>query len=69
MFFNALLVGALASFAAAQSAVLTFTNVPNPVTAGNPTALVWATNDTVSVSDGRRTRCATRFLATDMRRE
>jgi hypothetical protein len=49
MFAKAILVGAFAAIAAAQSTVLTFTNVANPITDGQPTALLWATNDTVSV--------------------
>jgi hypothetical protein len=56
MFTKAILVGALAAIAAAQSAVLTFTTVQNPITDGQPTALLWATNDTVSV---RRLRAST----------
>ena len=46
MFAKALLVGALAAYAAAQSQVLTFTRVPNPVTDGEPQAITYATNDT-----------------------
>lgn len=47
MFFaKALLFGALAASAAAQSAVLTFTRVPNPITDGEPQAILYATNDT-----------------------
>jgi hypothetical protein len=46
MFAKALLLGALATFAAAQSLVLTFTRVPNPVTDGEPQAITYATNDT-----------------------
>lgn len=45
-----LLVGALAALAAAQSSVLTFTNVPDPITDGQPQAITFATNDTSSVS-------------------
>ena len=49
MFFTkALLLGALAVFAAAQSDVLTFTRVPNPVTDSEPQAITYATNDTSS---------------------
>ena len=48
MFTKALLVSALAAYAAAQSAVLTFTKVPNPVTDGQPQAITFATNDTAS---------------------
>lgn len=51
MFTKTLLVGALAAIAAAQSSVLTFTNVPNPITDGQPQAITFATNDTSSVSD------------------
>jgi hypothetical protein len=48
MFAKALLLGALAALATAQSAVLTFTRVPNPVTDGEPQAITYATNDTTS---------------------
>ena len=48
MFAKALLLGALAVFAAAQSNVLTFTRVPNPVTDGQPQAILYATNDTTT---------------------
>jgi hypothetical protein len=48
MFAKALLLGALAAFAAAQSQVLTFTRVPNPITDGEPQAITYATNDTVT---------------------
>jgi len=50
MLSQTLLVGAFAAFAAAQSTVLTFTHVPNPVTDGHPQAITYATNDTSSVS-------------------
>jgi hypothetical protein len=53
MFSKTLLVGAFAALAAAQSAVLTFTNVPNPVTDGQAQAITFATNDTTTVSDTR----------------
>lgn len=46
MFCKTLLVGAFAALAAAQSAVLTFTNVPNPITDGEAQAILYATNDT-----------------------
>ena len=48
MFTKTLLLaaGALASLVAAQSQVLTFTHVPNPVTDGEPQAITYATNDT-----------------------
>jgi len=48
MLAKALLVGAFAAIAAAQSSVLTFTRVPNPVTAGSAEAITYATNDTSS---------------------
>lgn len=48
MFVKAFLVGALATLAAAQSSVLSFTRVPNPVTAGQPQAITYSTNDTSS---------------------
>ena len=48
MFAKALLLGALAALAAAQSQVLTFTRVPNPITDGEPQAITYATNDTSS---------------------
>lgn len=48
MFTKTLLLGALAALAAAQSTVLTFTNVPNPVTDGQAHAITFATNDTSS---------------------
>lgn len=50
MFSKAFLVGALAALATAQSSVLTFTRVPNPITDGEPAALIYSTNDTSSVS-------------------
>jgi hypothetical protein len=50
MFSKTLLLGAFAALAAAQSAVLTFTNVPNPITDGQAQAITFATNDTSSVS-------------------
>ncbi|CZT24734.1 uncharacterized protein RCC_10462 [Ramularia collo-cygni] len=46
MFTKALLIGALAALATAQSSVLSFTRVPSPITAGEPQALTYATNDT-----------------------
>lgn len=48
MFPKAILVGAFAALAVAQSTVLTFTRVPNPVTAGTANAITYATNDTMS---------------------
>lgn len=51
MFSKTLIVSAFAALAAAQSSVLTFTKVPNPVTDGQPQALTYATNDTASVSN------------------
>ncbi|EMC93601.1 hypothetical protein BAUCODRAFT_150900 [Baudoinia panamericana UAMH 10762] len=45
MFAKALLAGAFAALAAAQSTVLTFTYVPNPMTDGQPQALTYTTND------------------------
>lgn len=50
MLSNTLLVAAFAALAAAQSTVLTFTNVPNPITDGQPQAILYATNDTSNVS-------------------
>lgn len=50
MFTKALIVGSLAALATAQSAVLTFTHVPNPVTDGQAQAITYSTNDTSSVS-------------------
>ncbi|KAK4635232.1 hypothetical protein CLAFUW4_00593 [Fulvia fulva] len=50
MFAKALFVGVLAAFAAAQgtSSTLYFTRVPSPITAGQQTALTYATGDTTS---------------------
>ena len=48
MFTKALLLGAFAAYAVAQSSVLTFTHVPNPVTDGEPQAILYSTNDTQS---------------------
>lgn len=50
MFSKTVLLSALAALAAAQSTVLTFTNVPNPITDGEAQAITFATNDTSSVS-------------------
>ena len=50
MFSKTILLSALSALAAAQSAVLTFTNVPNPITDGQAQAITYATNDTTSVS-------------------
>jgi len=49
MFSKTLIVSALAALATAQSAVLSFTNVPNPVTDGQAQAITFRTNDTSSV--------------------
>ncbi|OQO06300.1 hypothetical protein B0A48_08889 [Cryoendolithus antarcticus] len=47
MFFsNAVILSAIATLAAAQSSVLTFTHVPNPITDGQAQAITYATNDT-----------------------
>ncbi|KAK6395098.1 hypothetical protein LTR65_001287 [Meristemomyces frigidus] len=48
MFNKALIVSGLAVLSAAQSAVLTFTHVPNPVTDGATQAITYSTNDTTS---------------------
>lgn len=49
MFFAKTLIGAaLAVVAAAQSSSLTFTNVPNPITAGEAQAILYATDDSQS---------------------
>ncbi|KAM0714812.1 hypothetical protein Q7P37_009276 [Cladosporium fusiforme] len=48
MFSKTIVLGALAAVAAAQSAVLTFTNVPNPITDGQAQAITYATNDTTN---------------------
>jgi hypothetical protein len=48
MFAKALLLSALAACAAAQSKVLFFTHVPNPITDGEPAAITYSTNDTES---------------------
>ncbi|KAK3724850.1 hypothetical protein LTR37_000898 [Vermiconidia calcicola] len=48
MFSKFLLLGAFASYVVAQSQVLFFTNVPNPVTDGEPQAILWSSNDTQS---------------------
>ena len=50
MFSKTLVLSALAALATAQSAVLSFTNVPNPVTDGQAQAITFRTNDTSSVS-------------------
>ena len=46
MLTKALLVGALAVLSAAQSSVLFFTRVPNPITDGEPQAIIYTSNDT-----------------------
>lgn len=48
MFTQAFLISGLAALAAAQSSVLTFTHVPDPVTDGEAQAITYATNDTSS---------------------
>lgn len=48
MFTNAILLGAFAALAAAQSSVLVFTHVPNPITDGQAQAITFATNDTTT---------------------
>jgi hypothetical protein len=48
MFSKTLVLSALAALATAQSAVLSFTNVPNPVTDGQAQAITFRTNDTSS---------------------
>jgi hypothetical protein len=50
MFSKTLLLSVLSALAAAQSTVLTFTNVPNPITDGQAQAITYATNDTANVS-------------------
>ena len=48
MFTRSLLLSALATYAAAQSKVLFFTHVPNPITDGEKQAITYSTNDTQS---------------------
>ena len=48
MLTRALLLATFAVLACAQSQVLTFTHVPNPVTDGSPAAILYSTNDTAS---------------------
>lgn len=48
MFTQTLLLSALAALATAQSSVLSFTRVPNPVTDGQVQVLLYSTNDTTS---------------------
>lgn len=43
-----LLLGWFAAIAAAQSSVLFFTRVPNPITDGQQQVILWSTNDTES---------------------
>lgn len=50
MFTKALIISGLAALATAQSTVLGFSHVPNPVVDGTETALTYFTNDTSSVS-------------------
>lgn len=49
MFAKAILVAGLAALAAAQSATLGFTKVPNPVMAGKAETITYKTNDESSV--------------------
>lgn len=46
MLLRGLLLGAFATLTAAQSDVLSFTRVPNPVTDGEVNVLLWSTNNT-----------------------
>ncbi|KAK4560844.1 hypothetical protein LTR86_005424 [Recurvomyces mirabilis] len=48
MFTKTLIASALASLVAAQSTVLTFTHVPNPITDGQAQAITYSTNDTTT---------------------
>jgi len=48
MFSKALIATCFAALAAAQSAVLTFTHVPNPITDGQAQAITYTTNDTTT---------------------
>ncbi|KAK5117719.1 hypothetical protein LTR62_005143 [Meristemomyces frigidus] len=48
MFTSTLIAGAFATLIAAQSTVLTFTHVPNPITDGQAQAITYATNDTTT---------------------
>ncbi len=41
-----LLLGIFLAFAVAQSSVLYFTRVPNPITDGEEQVILWSTNDT-----------------------
>ena len=49
MFTKTLIASGLAAFATAQSMVLSFTSVPNPVTDGQAQAITYMTNDTATV--------------------
>ena len=48
MFTQALLLAAVSALASAQSSVLSFTHVPNPITDGQQQAITYDTNDTSS---------------------
>ena len=48
MHIRALLLGSFTALAVAQSDVLTFTRVPNPITDGEVAVILYATNDTNS---------------------
>ena len=52
--YKAIAIAGLAALAAAQSSVLTFTHVPNPITDGQAQAVTYSTNDTASVSTSRQ---------------
>jgi len=54
--YKAIAIASLAALAAAQSSVLTFTHVPNPITDGQAQAITYSTNDTASVSTSRPRR-------------
>lgn len=57
-FTKAIALGAFAGVVAAQSTVLTFDTVPNPITDGKATAITYSTNDTVNVSNlAKERRC------------
>ena len=47
--FKAIILSGLVALSAAQSSVLTFTHVPNPVTDGQAQAITFSTNDTTIV--------------------
>ncbi|KAK5131898.1 hypothetical protein LTR08_000486 [Meristemomyces frigidus] len=48
MFTKTLIISSLAALSAAQSAVLSFTHVPNPITDGQAQAITYVTNDTTT---------------------